>query len=61
MISNQSPSPYGQDAGQPRPVIHEDTLKAMEVQIERKLFVFTLKGESSREAFAHHRRNSRKA
>jgi hypothetical protein len=59
MISNERPSPYGrrpyQGQGygapkynqqynqQPRPPVNEDTLKAAEVQIERKNFVLTLK------------------
>ncbi len=51
MISNERPSPYGrrpyqsqvQDYGHSKPQVHEDTLKVAEVQIERKLFVFTLK------------------
>jgi hypothetical protein len=57
MISNERPSPYGrrpyQQQGyggyghpkysQPRPPVNEDTLKAADVQIERKSFVFTLK------------------
>jgi hypothetical protein len=43
---------YGQGQGQgyghpkysqPRPPVNEDTLKAAEIQIERKFFVFTLK------------------
>jgi hypothetical protein len=49
MISNERPSPfarrpYGQSPyGQPKPPVQEDTLKSAEVQIERKLFVLTLK------------------
>ena len=59
MISNERPSPYGrrpyqghgygapkynqQYNQQPRPPVNEDTLKAAEVQIERKNFVLTLK------------------
>ena len=55
MISNERPSPYGrrpyQSTGygapkyntQPRPPVNEDTLKTVEVQIERKFFVLTLK------------------
>lgn len=54
MISNERPSPfhrqpyrqpYQQPYGQqpPRPFVQEDTLKAGEVQIERKFFVLTLK------------------
>lgn len=37
--SDLSPS----KSGQPRPAITEDTLKSVEVQIERKAFVFALK------------------
>ena len=54
MISNERPSPYarrpfqGQGYGhpqssQPRPPVNEDTLKTAEIQIERKIFVLTLK------------------
>jgi hypothetical protein len=44
MISNERPSPYGRRPfGQPRPPVNEDTLKSEKVQIERKIFVFTLK------------------
>jgi len=48
MISNERPSPYGRNPGrpafsQPRPPSNEDTLHTAEVQIERKLFVLTLK------------------
>lgn len=54
MISNERPSPYGQgNYGQhhkqpyasqsPKPFVQEDTIKSVEVQIERKLFVLTLK------------------
>lgn len=57
MISNERPSPYGRRPyqssyggygapkynQQPRPPVNEDTLKTAEVQIERKLFVMTLK------------------
>ncbi len=55
MISNERPSPYGrrpyQSQGygtpkynaQPRPPVNEDTLKTVELQIERKFFVLTLK------------------
>ena len=49
MISNERPSPfarrpYGQPPyGQPKPPVQEDTLKSEEIQIERKVFVFTLK------------------
>ena len=55
MISNERPSPYGrrpypsQGYGRseyqapPRPFVQEDTLKAAELQIERKIFTVTLK------------------
>jgi hypothetical protein len=51
MISNERPSPFGrrpyqghtQGYAQPKPQVHEDTLKSETVQIERKTFVFTLK------------------
>lgn len=50
MISNERPSPYGNrgynssyNSGPPRPQVNEDTLKTDKVQIERKMFVFTLK------------------
>lgn len=54
MISNERPSPYGRGyhsqhpqqpyaAQPPRPFVQEDTLKSVEVQIERKLFILTLK------------------
>ena|ERR1700733_13474068 len=54
MISNEHPSPYGRRPyqgqgygapkyGQPKPPVNEDTLKSAEIQIERKLFVLTLK------------------
>ena len=48
MISNERPSPYRRNPGrpafsQPRPPSNEDTLHTAEVQIERKLFVLTLK------------------
>jgi hypothetical protein len=44
MISNERPSPYRRGAyGQPRPPVNEDTLHSVEIQIERKTFVFTLK------------------
>jgi hypothetical protein len=50
MISNERPSPYGRQpyhqpyASQPsRPFVQEDTLKSVEIQIERKFFVLTLK------------------
>lgn len=56
MISNERPSPfarrpYGQSPyGQPKPPVQEDTLKSGEIQVERKIFVFTLK-ENSRGRF----------
>ena len=49
MISNERPSPYGQNRSQGytggggKPQVAEDTLKTDKVQIERKTFVFTLK------------------
>ena len=44
MISNERPSPFGRRPyGQPRPPLNEDTLKSEKIQIERKLFLFTLK------------------
>jgi hypothetical protein len=44
MISNERPSPYGrQPYFQPKPEVHEDTLKQGLLDIERKTFMFTLK------------------
>ena len=46
MISNDRPSPYGNPSYgsfPPKPPVTEDTLKTDKVQIERKIFVFTLK------------------
>jgi hypothetical protein len=49
MISNERPSPYGHRPfdyrahSQPKPPVHEDTLKSGQVQIERKTFILTLK------------------
>ena len=46
MISNERPSPYGNQPRQysaPKPPVNEDTLATDKVQIERKTFVFTLK------------------
>lgn len=44
MISNERPSPYKQWSPlTPKPPVNEDTLKAGQVQIERKMFVFSLK------------------
>ncbi len=45
MISNERPSPFGNRPpyGSQKPPVNEETLKTERVQIERKLFVFTLK------------------
>jgi PurA ssDNA and RNA-binding protein len=44
MISNERPSPFkGLPQMQPRPPVHEETLKFEQVEIEHKSFVFTLK------------------
>jgi hypothetical protein len=45
MISNERPSPYGQQRpfGAPKPPVNEDTLRSERIQIERKSFQFTLK------------------
>jgi len=44
MISNERPSPYGRRPyGQPKPPVNEDTLKSEKLQIERKMFLLTLK------------------
>ncbi len=44
MISNDRPSPYGsRPQGAPRPPVNEDTLKSDKVQIERKVFLVSLK------------------
>ena len=45
MISNERPSPFGRRPydSPPRPPAAEDTLRTERLQIERKLFVFTLK------------------
>ncbi len=44
MISNDSPSPYGnRDYGTPKPPVNEETLKSDKIQIERKTFLFSLK------------------
>jgi hypothetical protein len=44
MISNDRPSPFGhRPYGTPKPPVNEETLKSDKVQIERKMFVFTLK------------------
>jgi hypothetical protein len=44
MISNESPSPYGnRPYGTPKPPVNEETLRSDKVQIERKTFLFSLK------------------
>src|SRR5512139_1617319 len=45
MISNERPSPFGNRPpyGTPKPPVNEETLKTDRIQIERKMFVFTLK------------------
>ena len=45
MISNERPSPYGQRPypSGPKPNVQEETLKTDKIQIERKMFLFTLK------------------
>jgi hypothetical protein len=50
MISNERPSPFGRQpyyqphaAQPPRPVVQENTLKSGEIQIERKIFILTLR------------------
>ena len=50
MFSNERPSPYGRRPysgqgyqPQPRPFVQEDTLKTVELQVERKIFTLTLK------------------
>jgi hypothetical protein len=44
MTSTDQPSPYGQrQYGSPKPPVNEDTLKTGQIQIERKMFLFTLK------------------
>jgi len=51
MISNERPSPFGyRPYAQPKPPVHEDTLKSVQVQIERKTFILALK-ENSRGRF----------
>ena len=59
MISNEIRSPFNrqpyhqqgyQQPSPPRQPVQEDTLKAMEIQIERKMFVLTLK-ENARGRF----------
>ena len=46
MISNERPSPHGSPSPaelNPKPAAAEDTIKSDRIQIERKLFIFTLK------------------
>ena len=44
MISNERSSPFGRRPhGEPKPPVHEDTLRADKIQIERKTFLFALK------------------
>ena len=44
MISNERPSPFGRRPyGQTRPQVQDDTLKSDKIQIERKIFLFSLK------------------
>jgi hypothetical protein len=45
MISNERPSPYGQQRpyGTPKPPTNEETIRSDKIQIERKTFVFALK------------------
>jgi len=45
MISNERTSPYLRrpPVHAPKPPVSEDTLKSAEIQIERKMFVFSLK------------------
>jgi hypothetical protein len=46
MISNERPSPHGlrvHVGASPKPVVVEETIKSDKIQIERKIFVFTLK------------------
>ncbi len=64
MISNERPSPYGRRPYQgqsysspPKPVVQEDTLLSAEVQVERKVFIFTLK-ENPRGRFLRITENS---
>ena len=59
MISNERPSPFGNQpyhqhyaAQAPRPFVQEDSLKSVEIQIERKTFHLTLK-ENPRGRFLH--------
>jgi PurA-like ssDNA and RNA-binding protein len=46
MISNERPSPHGSRSPtgwNAQPIAAEDTIKSGRIQIERKLFIFTLK------------------
>jgi hypothetical protein len=50
MISNERPSPFGRRpsqgqgyASQPKPPVQEDTILSSQLQVERKMFTFTLK------------------
>lgn len=44
MISNERPSPYGnRPFGSSKPHVNEDTIRTERIQIERKLFILTLK------------------
>jgi PurA ssDNA and RNA-binding protein len=47
MISNERPSPYGhrppQPSGSTKSGAPEETIRSEKIQIERKIFVFTLK------------------
>src|SRR5580765_2132601 len=45
MISNDRPSPYGNQRhyGAPKPAVNEDTIRSDKIQIERKTFLFSLK------------------
>ena len=50
MISNERPSPYGRRpyqgqgyTSQPKPAVQEDTILSAQLQVERKMFTFTLK------------------
>ena len=46
MISNERPSPYGHRSHSSppyKPAVQEDTIRTDKIQIERKLFFFTLK------------------
>ena len=46
MITNERPSPHGlrvHTGLSPKPTVVEETIKSDKIQIERKVFVFTLK------------------